>query len=130
MAVTGATIRKIKSGALGRYRAARGGVWLRSGDNVGLVMAGIRITCLSKSLRNQKSKPTVGHDLEHSPPTIFVYMNRLRDASVSFLRGEEAAALAEYGILIAFIAIVAIAAVTFFGRQISDRFNDYSNAMS
>lgn len=48
----------------------------------------------------------------------------------SFVNNEEGAALAEYGILIAFIAIVAIAAVTFFGSQISAKFSQYGNALS
>ena len=36
-----------------------------------------------------------------------------------FIENEEGAALAEYGILVAFIAIVAITAVTFFGSSIA-----------
>lgn len=40
-----------------------------------------------------------------------------------FLVEEDGAALAEYGILIAFIAIVAIVAVTFFGSKISEKFS-------
>ena len=48
----------------------------------------------------------------------------------SFANNEEGAALAEYGLLIAFIAIVAIAAVTFFGTQISAKFSQYGNALS
>jgi len=47
-----------------------------------------------------------------------------------FVREEEGAALAEYGILVAFIAIVAITAVTFFGSKISAKFSAYGNAMS
>ncbi|MGK2962497.1 MAG: Flp family type IVb pilin [Gemmatimonadaceae bacterium] len=47
-----------------------------------------------------------------------------------FLHEEEGAALAEYGILIAFIAIAAIVAVTFFGNTIKKKFSDYSNALS
>ncbi len=52
--------------------------------------------------------------------------NPLRD----FAHGEEGAALAEYGILIAFIAIVAIVAVTFFGSKISAKFSEYANSLS
>lgn len=48
----------------------------------------------------------------------------------NFVRQEDGAALAEYGILIAFIAIVAITAVTFFGSQISAKFSQYANALS
>ncbi len=57
-------------------------------------------------------------------------MNGFRTALRGFVAGEDGAALAEYGILIAFIAVVAIAAVTIFGKQISDRFNDYSTSLS
>jgi pilus assembly protein Flp/PilA len=46
------------------------------------------------------------------------------------MRDEEGAALAEYGILIAFIAIAAIVAVTFFGNKIKQKFSDYANSLS
>ena len=48
----------------------------------------------------------------------------------SFIKNEEGAALAEYGILVAFIAIVAITAVTFFGSRISAKFSEYANKLS
>ena len=51
-------------------------------------------------------------------------MVRLQKAVSNFVANEEGAALAEYGILIAFVAIVAIAAVTFFGTKISTKFSD------
>ena len=38
---------------------------------------------------------------------------------LNFVRQEEGAALAEYGLLIALIAVVCIAAVTFLGTQIN-----------
>ena len=44
-----------------------------------------------------------------------------------FLREEEGAALAEYGVLIAFIAIVCIVAVTYFGTRISAKFSELAN---
>jgi pilus assembly protein Flp/PilA len=47
-----------------------------------------------------------------------------------FVREEEGAALAEYGILIAFIAIVAIVAVTFFGSKISAKFSSLAGSFS
>lgn len=47
-----------------------------------------------------------------------------------FVRDEDGAALAEYGILVAFIAIVAITAVTFFGSKISAKFSQYANQLS
>ena len=55
-----------------------------------------------------------------------VRSNQLR----KFVTGEEGAALAEYGILVAFIAIVAITAVTFFGSRISAKFSQYATTLS
>ena len=57
-------------------------------------------------------------------------MNRISKGVRGFLREEEGAALAEYGILIAFIAIAAIVAVTFFGGKIKQKFSDYGNSLS
>ena len=57
-------------------------------------------------------------------------MVQLRKAARDFLRNEEGAALAEYGILVAFIAIVAITAVTFFGSRISAKFSQYATTLS
>ena len=57
-------------------------------------------------------------------------MKRMTQGMRRFLREEEGAALAEYGILIAFIAIAAIVAVTFFGGKIKQKFSDYGNALS
>jgi pilus assembly protein Flp/PilA len=51
-------------------------------------------------------------------------------AAQKFIRDEEGAALAEYGILVAFIAIVAITAVTFFGSKISSKFSALANSFS
>jgi pilus assembly protein Flp/PilA len=47
-----------------------------------------------------------------------------------FVSEDDGAALAEYGILLAFIAVVAITAVTFFGSQISAKFSQYANALT
>lgn len=47
-----------------------------------------------------------------------------------FLNDEDGAALAEYGILVAFIAIVAITAVTFFGSKISAKFSQLATSFS
>ena len=57
-------------------------------------------------------------------------MVRLEKSVQQFIRNEEGAALAEYGILVAFIAIVAITAVTFFGSKISAKFSQYANTLS
>jgi len=47
-----------------------------------------------------------------------------------FMRDDDGAALAEYGILIAFIAIVAITAVTFFGSKVSTKFSQLANSFT
>lgn len=57
-------------------------------------------------------------------------MSAAKNAVRRFIAGNEGAALAEYGILIAFIAIVAIVAVTFFGSKISAKFSEYANSIS
>jgi pilus assembly protein Flp/PilA len=51
-------------------------------------------------------------------------------AARRFIKDEEGAALAEYGILVAFIAIVAITAVTFFGSKISAKFSSLATSFS
>lgn len=56
-------------------------------------------------------------------------MDRTRIAVSRFIKNEGGAALAEYGILIAFIAIVAIVAVTFFGSKISEKFSQYATQL-
>ena len=57
-------------------------------------------------------------------------MSKIRNAIRTFFAEEEGAALAEYAILIAFIAIVCIVAVTFLGTRISAKFMEYGNAIS
>ena len=57
-------------------------------------------------------------------------VERIKAASRRFIRDEEGAALAEYGILIAFIAIAAIVAVTFFGGKIKNKFSELGNAFT
>jgi pilus assembly protein Flp/PilA len=57
-------------------------------------------------------------------------MVQIRKWTRDFIADEEGAALAEYGILVAFIAIVAITAVTFFGSKISAKFSQYANTLS
>jgi pilus assembly protein Flp/PilA len=47
-----------------------------------------------------------------------------------FVSDEDGAALAEYGILVAFIAIVAITAVTFFGSKVSAKFSQLATSFS
>ena len=55
-------------------------------------------------------------------------MQKLKNAVTRFIADDEGAALAEYGILIAFIAIVAIVAVTFLGGRISGKFSQLANS--
>ena len=55
-----------------------------------------------------------------------VLVNKVRQ----FFVEEQGAALAEYGILVAFIAIVAITAVTYFGSKISLKFSALGNSFS
>ena len=57
-------------------------------------------------------------------------MVRVKKFVKGFVKSEEGAALAEYGILVAFIAIVAITAVTFFGSKISAKFSQYATTLS
>ena len=57
-------------------------------------------------------------------------MARINVAARRFFSDEEGAALAEYGILVAFIAIVAITAVTFFGSKISAKFSSLANSFT
>ena len=57
-------------------------------------------------------------------------MARIALAARRFMSNEEGAALAEYGILVAFIAIVAITAVTFFGSKISAKFSALGNSFT
>ena len=57
-------------------------------------------------------------------------MASLSKAVRRFVRDEEGAALAEYGILVAFIAIVAITAVTFFGSRISSKFSQLATSFT
>ena len=57
-------------------------------------------------------------------------MERIKLAARRFIKDEDGAALAEYGILIAFIAIAAIVAVTFFGDKIKNKFSQLGNTFS
>lgn len=57
-------------------------------------------------------------------------MAKIQRAVMRFISDEDGAALAEYGILVAFIAIVAIVAVSFFGGRISAKFSQYANSLT
>ena len=57
-------------------------------------------------------------------------MLKIQKVVRSFLAEDEGAALAEYAILIAFIAIVCIVAVTFLGSKISAKFAGLGNSFT
>ena len=57
-------------------------------------------------------------------------MLKATNAVRRFVSEEEGAALAEYGVLVAFIAIVAITAVTFFGSRISTKFSQLATSFT
>ena len=57
-------------------------------------------------------------------------MTSFKISARRFIRDDEGAALAEYGILVAFIAIVAITAVTFFGSKISAKFSSMAGSFT
>ncbi len=57
-------------------------------------------------------------------------MMKATNAVRRFASNEEGAALAEYGVLVAFIAIVAITAVTFFGSKISAKFSSLATTFT
>lgn len=57
-------------------------------------------------------------------------MAKIQRVLRSFMAEEEGAALAEYAILIAFIAIVCIVAVTFLGSKISAKFAGLGNSFT
>ena len=57
-------------------------------------------------------------------------MLKATNAVRRFVSEEDGAALAEYGVLVAFIAIVAITAVTFFGSRISSKFSSLATSFT
>jgi pilus assembly protein Flp/PilA len=46
-----------------------------------------------------------------------------------FLRGEEGAALVEYGLLLGLIAVICIVAITLLGNQVSNAFSSIAAAL-
>ncbi len=60
------------------------------------------------------------HDMMNRATEIYV---RTTTAAISFFHREEGAAMVEYALLIALIAIVAVAAVTLFGQALTDEFD-------
>jgi pilus assembly protein Flp/PilA len=56
-------------------------------------------------------------------------MTKLLTASTKLVRDEEGASLAEYGLLLALIAVVCIAAITILGTKISGMFTALSGSI-
>jgi pilus assembly protein Flp/PilA len=56
-------------------------------------------------------------------------MTKLRAAAAKFVRDEEGASLAEYGLLLALIAVVCIAGMTVLGTKINSMFQTLSTSI-
>ncbi len=56
-------------------------------------------------------------------------MRKLLTAATRFVRDEEGASLAEYGLLLALIAIVCMAGMTILGTNINGLFNSVSSTI-
>jgi pilus assembly protein Flp/PilA len=56
-------------------------------------------------------------------------MTKLRAAAAKFVRDEEGASLAEYGLLLALIAVVCIAGMTALGTKINSMFSALATAI-
>jgi pilus assembly protein Flp/PilA len=57
-------------------------------------------------------------------------MDRIRNIFRKLVAGEEGAALVEYGLLVALIALAAIVAITTVGTDISNLFGDVSDKLN
>ncbi|OEU72455.1 MAG: hypothetical protein BA874_13110 [Desulfuromonadales bacterium C00003068] len=56
-------------------------------------------------------------------------MKKLTKFWVAFLQDEEGATMVEYGLMVALIAVVAIAAVTLLGTEVEDTFDKAQSKM-
>jgi pilus assembly protein Flp/PilA len=56
-------------------------------------------------------------------------MSKLLNFTTKFIHDEEGATLAEYGLLLALIAVVCLAAITALGTQISSMFSQVSTSV-
>ena len=56
-------------------------------------------------------------------------MTKLRNFAAQFVRSEEGASLAEYGLLLALIAVVCLAGMTALGSKINAMFNQVSSTI-
>jgi pilus assembly protein Flp/PilA len=55
---------------------------------------------------------------------------RIKESVLGVIRDEEGASLVEYILLVALIAVVCIAAVTFLGKAAAQRFSTTANAIN
>ena len=56
-------------------------------------------------------------------------MTKLMTAAQKFVKAEEGATLAEYGLLLALIAVICIGAIALLGTQISSMFSTTANSV-
>jgi len=56
-------------------------------------------------------------------------MSKLLNITTKFIRDQEGATLAEYGLLLALIAVVCLGAITVLGTQISTMFSSVSTSV-
>lgn len=56
-------------------------------------------------------------------------MARIRSVTRRFIRNEDAATMVEYGLMVALIAVVCIAAVTLLGGNLNNTFNNIAAAI-
>ena len=59
-----------------------------------------------------------------------MHMDIVRYLQARFAKTERGAALVEYALLLALIAVVCIVALTTLGKQASSKFNDVGNSIS
>lgn len=57
-------------------------------------------------------------------------MKNLKNAVNNFISNEDGAALVEYALLVALIAIICILGVTFLGRKVSEKFKTIGDNLS
>jgi pilus assembly protein Flp/PilA len=57
-------------------------------------------------------------------------MSRFMTAARNFVRGEEGATMVEYGLMVALIAVVCIAAVTLIGTNINTKFGAVNTGLN
>jgi pilus assembly protein Flp/PilA len=77
-----------------------------------------------------EAKSAMGGGFPHAPQMgRGAPMGKLYNAATKFVREEEGASLAEYGLLLALIAIVCMAGMTILGTNINGLFNNVSSTI-